>query len=479
MQKSVLASILSLVIVAFACVVLGYVFAGSSEVKFSRVSMADDKNFNEEIAALNKRLYQDSRTEDLDIERPAMREENAEPAAPSKDAETVVLWLSITGFRSEYMNKATPERLNKMVQEGMGTEKMRPLFPTSTFPMHTTLATGVGANEHGIVQDVFRVGGKIETRPLEPTLLTAEPIWTTATRQGLRVLVHDWPLSQNQAGEHAAAIFLKEYNPELTDEQRLEALWQAWSGDKNEKKLRLVMARLDGVNKGGMENGTKEDATYDAVKATDKALDAFLKKVEGGWKDLAPPDSKLVVVITTDHGMVDLEKLVNLPQLVGEKLLKHMDVAANDAVANIYFKDMPASDAEKKLLTDEMDRDLRAITYFKTYAQDDLPSDWRYKHPDRVGDRILVLKSGFSFTDKTGKEPDFEPSESGGPFAGFGYPADEVIRMSGITIFWSPQGPPVSGTLDDMSPLILHPTVCGLLGIKPSDLAKEAPLTVN
>lgn len=478
MQKSVLASLLSLIVVVFACAVLGFVFAGSNGVKFSRVSMPGDKSLNEELAALNKKLSRESQTEDPDFERRPMNTEE-EPAAPAKAAESVVLWLSITGFRSEYLDKATPERLNKMVQEGAGTSKMRPLFPTTTYPMHATLATGVGSDKHGIVQDIFRVGGKMEVRPMEPTLLTAEPIWTTATRQGLRVLVHDWPLSQNQTGEHAAALFLKEYNPDLTDEQRLEALWQAWSGDKNEKKLRLIMGRLDGVNKGGLEHGTKESATYDAVKATDKALDEFLKKVEAGWKDLAPPDSKLVVVITTDHGMVDLEKLVNLPKLLGEKMLKHMDVAANDGVANIYFKDLPASDAEKKLITDELDRDLRAITYFKTYAREDLLPSWLYSHPDRVGDRVLILKSGFSFTDKTGKEPDFEPSETGGPFAGFGYPTDEVIRMSGITIFWSPAGAPVSGTLDEMSPLVVHPTVCGLLGIKPSDAAKETPFTVN
>ncbi|MCC6881738.1 MAG: alkaline phosphatase family protein [Verrucomicrobiales bacterium] len=479
MQKSVIASVVSLVVVIFACTVLGFVFAGSGGVKFSRISMAEDKSLSQELAIRNKAISGASQTEDADFERRPMNTEDTPAEAPKPSGDKVVLWLSITGFRSEYMDKATPEMLNKMVQDGAGTSKMRPIFPTTTYPMHTALATGVGADKHGIVQDTFRVGGKMETRPMDPALMTAEPIWTTATRQGLRVLVHDWPLSQNQTGEHAAAVFLKEYNPELTDQQRLDALWEAWSGDKNEKKLRLIMGRINGVNNAALENGTKEDATYEAVKETDKALAAFLKKVQDGWKDLAPPNAQLVVVITTDHGMVDLEKLVNLPQLLGEKMLKHMDVAANDGVANIYFKDLPESEAEKKIITDELDRDLRAITYFKTYATADIPSSWRYALPDRVGDRVLVLKSGFSFTEKTAKEPDFEPGETSGPFAGFGYPVDDVIRMSGITIFWSPDGAPVTGTLDEMSPLVLHPTVCKLLGVEPAADAKEAALSVN
>ncbi len=60
------------------------------------------------------------------------------------------------------------------------------MFPSLTFPSHSTEATGVPAGVHGITSNKFydMTIGQEYNLPSDPTLLMAEPMWLTASRQG-------------------------------------------------------------------------------------------------------------------------------------------------------------------------------------------------------------------------------------------------------------------------------------------------------
>ena len=96
-----------------------------------------------------------------------------------------------------------------------------------------------------------------------------------------------------------------------------------------------------------------------------------------------------------------------------------------------------------------------------------------------VGDRVLVLKAGYAFTDATGKEPVFDPGEGPKKFGGFGYPVELSIRMSGQAIIWGFPTSPASGDLGEINFQKFHATVAKLLGIKPADGAVTETLSVN
>ncbi len=477
-MKTALFGIFTLIAVLVFTFTLAFVWTGSAGVEYERVAMTGDRSTAEVMAEIEdryKKKTEEYNEDEMDIgagDR-ALEQGGGGPRT--------VVWISIPGFRGDYVENAAAAFMSKMVEEGTSTTKMRPNFPPVDYSAHMTLATGAHPKTHGIPSDSFKVNGSIVNKPTDPSLAMAEPIWETATRQGIATLVHDWPLSQNQTGANKAAYFLNSYDPEESDEQRLEKLWQAWSSHKGESKLRLMMIRLDDILRAGMMNGSRAEETYEVVKATDTLLEGFVGKVQAAWPNLrSSANDNLVILITTPHGLVDLDKNVNLGQLLGAELMENIDAATHDGVGQLYFKNLPESVAEANLRKDQIDAELKKRIYFRTYKQDDLPSDWHYTGADgRIGDRVLVLKEGFAFSDMTAEEPVFDPSDGPGFYAGYGYPWEDSIRMSGQVIAWGYPQQVGYGDLGEIDQTGFHAAVAEMLGIKRSEKASDKPVSIR
>lgn len=514
MFRSFASSLISfLAILLFAFTFL-FLWSGSEGIKFQRVEMEGDRSTAQILEDLRKKRMAQYNAED-DMEKV----EEAPVVTSRGDGPPVVLWISVPGFRGDYLEKAETPFFDKVVSAGAGTNKLRPNFPCLTFPAHATMATGVTPDKHGIVADRIRTGpGEVVVEPTDPNLLLAEPIWTTATRQGITTIVHDWPLSQNQTGDNVAANFLDSHDPDATDEARLNKVLEEWrklagagapaepaadaetptegeeaSGDASDtaeaaestdaapasggSKPRLVMLKLEGILKAGLVNGPRTDETYAEIAKTDAALQTFFDTVQKEWSTLADPNANLVVFITTDHGMAERDKNVNIAHLLGEEMMKNADIVAHDAIANLYFKDLPESEGEQKIFLDKFDGELGKRIYFRTLTKEDLPADWNYVS-DRTGDRVLVLKTGYSFVDEKADEPVFDPAAGNGHFGGYGYPVEDSSRMSGQIMMGGFPNPPLS-ELDETTHLTFHATVCKLLGIEPAEGAATDTLGVD
>ncbi len=318
-------------------------------------------------------------------------------------------------------------------------------------------------------------------------------------------LVHDWPLSQKQSGENKAAYFLDSYDPASTDEVRLNKALEQWRASATTtasaetpapaetpaegstpapssaggNKLRLVMLRLDDIERQGLLHGPRADETFNAVAATDKLLQTFFDTVQAEWSTLAPDDANLVIFITTDHGLAELEKNVNIAHLLGDAMMANAEVVAHDAIANLFFKDLPENEGERKIFIDKFDNELSKRIYFRTLKKEELPAEWAYLNPERTGDRLLVLKTGYAFSDHKGSEPVFDPSEGPGLFGGFGYPVEESIRMSGQIFLGGYPNSPLSGALEETKHSVFHATVCKILGIEPAPGAETETLPLK
>lgn len=512
MFRSLASSLITFVAVLLFAFMLLFLWSGSEGIRFTRVAFEGDRS-TEAV------LEEYRRANMAATDAPIKTDEDKTPVATAQnsgDGPAVVLWINISGFRGDYLEKSETTFFKKLAADGGGTNKMRPSFPCLTFPSHATMATGVTPDIHGIVSDRIRLGpGEIVDKPTDGALLLAEPIWKTATRQGIRTLVHDWPLSQNQTGEHAAAYFLDSYAPESTDEVRLNKALEQWRASvaaaaptaatdpadssvsgtvsgaattpaaagipasAGGDKLRLIMLRLEDIARAGLVHGPRADETYAAVAATDKALQTFFDTVQAEWTTLAPPNANLVIFITTDHGLAEVDKNVNIAHLLGDEMMKNADIVAHDAIANLFFKDLQGSDAEKKLFMDRFDNELSKRIYFRTLKREEMPAEWAYLHPERTGDRVLVLKTGYAFADQKADEPVFDPGDGSGFFGGFGYPVEESIRMSGQIFLAGYPSSPLAGNLDELGQLGFHATVCKILGIEPAAGAATETLPVK
>lgn len=60
--------------------------------------------------------------------------------------------VSLDGFRYDYLKHLPPDSaLQRLAAEGVHVNRLRPVFPSKTFPNHYTLVTGVFPETHGCV----------------------------------------------------------------------------------------------------------------------------------------------------------------------------------------------------------------------------------------------------------------------------------------------------------------------------------------
>lgn len=107
-----------------------------------------------------------------------------------------VIMISIDGLRPEiYLNTRTGKRqtpnLVNMRQQGISARKMIPVFPSVTYPGHTTLVTGMYPATHGIVNN-FKHGNEWYLHSAD---IQTKTLWQAAREKGLTTAIVTWPAS--------------------------------------------------------------------------------------------------------------------------------------------------------------------------------------------------------------------------------------------------------------------------------------------
>ena len=447
----------------------------SLDLGFERIGMDDDQEELEFLVAMGRAtpgfgsqpMVPASVTQPIKVDHP--------------DPINYVLWLNVSGFRADYVDKASAPIFTKLADESHSTGRMTPTFPSLHWSSLVSQATGLQPAQHGIIGETIRnpETGEITNRPTDLSLLKGEPIWTTAKRQGVNVLVHDWPFSQVQPDEHAADIYLPEFNPDLSDDDRLKALLDAWKSDKSAEKIRLVMASLHDLNKHGETLGARSDQTYAAFEEFGTRIGAFMDELQSAWPDLNRGADILWVFITTDHGMGEVKTLVNFEEFVSEPIRSRISYTVDDTIAHVWLN-LPEGTNEAKFIK-TMDDELGKPIFWKMHMPDALPEHWQFPaESPHIGERVLELQPGYRFTDKKGPEPVFAAAEvEGSPLATGGYAPSSNSRMRGqVFIFKFPERG-AGSDLQNIYAVQLYPTICELLGIEPAEGADAEALTLE
>jgi len=114
-----------------------------------------------------------------------------------------VILISVDGMPPDYYT--APEKLGvrvptltMMKQGGAYADGMEGVYPTVTYPQHTTMVTGLRPAAHGIVQNrVFEAPSEPQTRYWYwyAKALKAETLWTVAKKAGLTTAAVGWPVT--------------------------------------------------------------------------------------------------------------------------------------------------------------------------------------------------------------------------------------------------------------------------------------------
>lgn len=221
-------------------------------------------------------------------------------STPEPARAPVTILISIDGFHPDYLTRGVTPNLNALASAG-ASARMRPSFPSKTFPNHWTLVTGFRPDRHGIV------GNRMfdATAPKPDVAFTmqnddpfwwsaAEPIWITAERAGVRSATMFWPGS-NVAFAGRRPSDWQDFNQNVTNPQRVAAIID-WLRRPAAARPKLLTLYFDTVDTVGHRAGPDSADTTAAVAEVDERIGDLRRELAA----LGQPANLIVV---SDHGM--------------------------------------------------------------------------------------------------------------------------------------------------------------------------------
>ena len=119
------------------------------------------------------------------------------PAWADAPADHVVL-VSVDGFRPDfYLDAGWPApTIQKMAREGAHAERVRVVFPSVTYPAHTTMVTGVMPGRHGVVyNNPFELGGQTGRWYWDYSAIRVPTLWDIVREAGGTTATVSWPVT--------------------------------------------------------------------------------------------------------------------------------------------------------------------------------------------------------------------------------------------------------------------------------------------
>ena len=317
------------------------------------------------------------------------------PVATMEARAPVTILISIDGFRSDYLARGLTPRLSALAAAGV-TGPMQPSFPSKTFPNHWTLVTGLVPDHHGITANTMEDAGKPdETFTMETDdpfwWNTAEPIWVTAERAGIRSGTMFWPGSnvawggvvtkgQNHdrpvGGERPSDW--AQFNQALTGGQRVQAVLD-WMRRPAAIRPRFVTLYFDKVDSAGHESGP-DSAGLNAALGE---VDGWIGQLVDGLTMLGQPAN---LVVVADHGMAatSSERTIALDRIVNAA-----DGRVLETGPYASFYPLPGHDAALARAL------LRPHPHMTCWRREAIPARFRYGTNPRVPPFLCLAEIGW------------------------------------------------------------------------------------
>lgn len=378
-------------------------------------------------------------------------------------AKPTVILISMDGVRHDYPDREVLAGFARMAEQGARAEALVPVFPSITFPAHTTLSTGAHPDRHGIVNNQFSTADGGEFRyGSGAQALGAEPLWAAAERQGVRAATFFWPISETAWRGVAPSYVRAPFDERVPESAKVEQIL-AWLDLPAARRPGLVMSWWHGADRAGHDHGPDAEETRAALREQSDQLARLIEGVDarGRWRELT-------LLVVSDHGMLaprdalDANDLLAAAGVAGEAL----NASALALVRLAAPSDAAA--AARKLAA--LDPRVRA------YARAELPAALRFGH-ENAGDVVLLAEAPLAFMDAWSRFDLWRSVSSlwGGEVGVHGYDPATTPEMRAI-FFALGRGVPREATLGSVRALDVAATVARLLGIAPPAQNEGTPI---
>ena len=302
-----------------------------------------------------------------------------------------VLLISFDGFRADYLDWYDTPHFDRFAEHGVKANGMKPVFVTSTFPNHYSLATGMYSENHGLIGNYFydqkldeyykiRDRSKVE----DARFYEGEPIWVTAENQGVKSASFFWVGSAAPVGGEHPSIW-KRYDQAVPFPARIDAV-EKWFSLPSSRRPHLVMLYFHEPDGAGHRYGPKSAETEAMVDSMDTIMGMIVASMES--LDIYP---YLNIIVVADHGMTTIssERTIDLSDYVN---LSGIEQEGSGPYTMLYGQD------KQKL--DQITEQLKDVPHLKVYKKDEIPERYHYKNHYRIKDVLLIADEGWFILSK-------------------------------------------------------------------------------
>lgn len=407
------------------------------------------------------------------------------PAAGAS-ARHVVL-ISVDGLAADYLldPKVHMPTIRRLAREGASAEGMRCVFPTVTWPTHTTLVTGVHPARHGVLANSYYDRAARKVVPLLPDplfdkeeIVRAPTVYDLAHRAGLKTAGIIWPATRNaktldwQLPDCGTKELWDRYGTaSWMEELRKDGIWvdmqepwvkggggvqRDWMYAKatahviRNHRPNLVLLHLVEVDHVEHAKGPRTpDAAWSVSHADDRVRDVVEAVEAAGLRD------RTAIFVVSDHGFFGYTKTIYPNVALRKAGISGIHVLAQGGAAFVYRLEGSGLEAARKAL--QGIEGVRAVLEPSEYGR------WGISTPDRdprMGDLVLSAKEGYTFSDKAAGELVIEE----GPLKGsHGYLPDDP-KLHATLVAWG-AGIRPGARLPVIDSVDVAPTIARLLGL--------------
>ncbi len=312
----------------------------------------------------------------------------------SREPKTVIL-ISFDGFRYDYADSVNTPALHSLEREGVRAAGLKSVFPTKTFPNHYSIATGLYAENHGIVLNRFydpereawyRIGDTASV--WDGSWYGGEPLWVTAKKNGQISASYFWVGSEAD---------IKGYHPDyyyIYDHHRPHAALirqtVKWLSLPEEKRPRLILLYFHDTDDFGHGFGTLSPENRNAIKTLDGVLGEIRAKI-----DSLEMEETVDLILLSDHGMRDIDRshILSFPDELKRDDIK---ISNSRTLINVYTDNPGRRDSLYNSLT-------QTAGHFSVYKREDIPERYHYRDNRRIGELVLLAETGWLFGGRNGK----------------------------------------------------------------------------
>lgn len=370
------------------------------------------------------------------------------------EAPNYTVIISLDGNRWDYPEMYRMPFFDSLATVGVKA-RMEASFPSSTFPNHYTMATGLVPDHHGLVHNSFwcpETGASYAIRDsvarYDPRYYLGEPVWATARRQGVKTGVIYWVGSDIPVGGVYPDYYRRwDDKPHWNFEERCDEIVRLLSLPAAERP-QLVMGYFDEPDHQGHLHGPYGEET----RAMAEKMDSLMHVLYLRLKALPEVGDKLNFIVAGDHGMAEISP---------ERFIPWVDVIPEGWCERI-IGNTPTSLWVKEEYVDSLYQRLSEVEHLNVWKHGEVPEYLNYGTSSRIGDLIVSPELGWQFN--------FAPPHNNGTHGFDPRETDMMVafRAVGPDFKTEYEAPYTPGEQSAFHNTDLYPLLCHLLKIKPA-----------